>query len=487
MIATNVSTLTPVIGLEVHAQLLTASKMFCGCSAEYAGAPPNTNVCAVCSGMPGALPVINRRAVEFTVMTALALGCRVEEHSKFDRKNYMYPDLPKGYQITQYDRPIGEAGSLEYEIDGEVLRCGIVRVHLEEDTGKTTHTDAGGRDVSLVDYNRSGVPLMEIVTEPDLRTPEAARELFATLRRVLMYLGVNDGNLQEGSMRADVNVSLQAPDGTYGTKIEIKNLNSFRSVQRALEYEINRQRSVLESGGTLVQETRGWSEAQQATLSQRSKEYAHDYRYFPEPDLPQLHITARIVEAIGASLPELPAARSRRFISDLKLSPALSHVLTGEKPMADFFEEAMAAAGPDAASMVANWVTGDVSRLLNESGESLAQSRLDPAALAKLVTMVRSNLISGAAAKQVLEEMYRSGEAPESVVERLNLAQIVDLAALDRLVDEVLAENPELTATYRSGKTNAFQAMMGKVMKASKGKASPPAVRDLLGKKLGEP
>lgn len=486
MIAEDVSALTPVIGLEVHAQLLTASKMFCGCSAAYAGAPPNTNVCAVCAGMPGALPVINRRAVEYTVMTALALGCQVGEHSKFDRKNYMYPDLPKGYQITQYDRPIGEAGSLEYDVNGEVLRCGIVRVHLEEDTGKTTHTDVDGRDVSLVDYNRSGVPLMEIVTDPDLRTPEAARELFATLRRVLMYLGVNDGNLQEGSMRADVNVSLQAPDGTYGTKVEIKNLNSFRSVQRALEYEIDRQRSVLQSGGVLVQETRGWSEVQQATLSQRSKEHAHDYRYFPEPDLPPLRISSPVIEAIGVSLPELPATRSRRFATQFGLSPAVSRVLTSEKAMADFFEGTVAAAGPDAAGAVANWVTGDVSRLLNENAESLAQSRLDPAALAKLVTMVRSNLISGSAAKEVLEEMYSSGEQPESIVERRNLAQIVDVGALDHLVEEVLAENQGLVATYRSGKTNALQALMGKVMKASKGKASPPAVRDLLAQKLGE-
>lgn len=487
MIATYASTLSAVIGLEVHAQLLTASKMFCGCSAQYAGASPNTNVCAVCSGMPGALPVINRRAVEYTVMTALALGCRVAEHSKFDRKNYMYPDLPKGYQITQYDHPIGETGSLEYEVNDEVLRCGIVRVHLEEDTGKSLHTDIDGRDMSLVDYNRSGVPLMEIVTEPDLRAPEAARELFATLRRVLMYLGVNDGNLQEGSMRADVNVSLQAPDGTFGTKVEIKNLNSFRSVQRALEYEIARQRSVLESGGTLMQETRGWSEAHQATVSQRSKEHAHDYRYFPEPDLPPLRLPAPAVEALSAALPELPAARSQRFVTQFDLTPPVSRILTNEKAMADFFEEAVAAAGSDAASVVANWVTGDVSRLLNERGESLEQSRLDPAALAKLVTMLRSNLISGSAAKQVLQEICLSGEAPEMIVERLNLAQIVDLTALERLVDEVLAENRVLIETYRKGKTNAIQALMGKVMQASKGKANPSTARELLTRKLGEP
>lgn len=481
------SELTPVIGLEIHAQLRTASKMFCGCSADYAGAPPNTNVCAVCAGMPGALPVINRRAVEHTIKTALALGCGVAERSRFDRKNYLYPDLPKGYQITQYAHPIGETGGLDYEVNGKALRCGIVRVHLEEDTGKTVHTAVDGREVSLVDYNRSGVPLMEIVTEPDLRSPEAARELFAMVRQVLMYLGVNDGNLQEGSLRADVNVSLQTADGAFGTKVEIKNLNSFRAVQRALEFEIDRQRAVLAAGETLAQETRGWSEAQQATLSQRSKEYAHDYRYFPDPDLPPLSIVAPVVEAIAATIPELPVERARRLTAQFGLSPATSAVLTSEKARADFFEEVVAAAGIEAAGTVANWVTGDVSRLLNESGDDLAEKRLDPAALAKLVTMVRDNLISGTAGKQVLEEIYRSGETPETVVQRLNLSQIVDLTALTHLVDAVLAANTGLVETYRKGKVNAIQALMGKVMKESNGKASPPAVRDLLLQRLGEP
>lgn len=479
--------LIPVIGLEVHAQLLTRSKMFCGCSAEYAGASPNTNVCAVCAGMPGALPVINRRAVEFTMMTALALGCRVPEYSKFDRKNYMYPDLPKGYQITQYDRPLGVAGTLEYEVNGEILRCGITRVHLEEDTGKSIHTDVAGREVSLVDYNRSGVPLMEIVTEADLRSPAAARELFATLRRVLMYLGVNDGNLQEGSMRADVNVSLQQPDGSYGTKVEIKNLNSFRAVQRALEFEIERQTAVVQAGGRLEQETRGWSEAQQATLSQRSKEQAHDYRYFPEPDLPPLVIPTGVVDVVRSGLPEMPADRARRLQTQVGLAPATSRVLTNEKALADFFEAALAAAGPDSAPTLANWITGDVSRLLNETGERIDQSRLDPAALARLVSMVRDSLISGAAAKQVLEEMYRSGATPETIVERLNLGQIADVTALEAIVDQVLTENQGVVETYRKGKANAIQALVGRVMKASKGKANPALVRDLLLRKLGEP
>lgn len=481
------SRLVPVIGLEVHAQLLTESKMFCGCSAQYAGAAPNTNVCAVCAGMPGALPVINRRAVEYTIMTALALGCSVPEESKFDRKNYMYPDLPKGYQITQYDQPLGKAGSLDYEVDGEVLRCGITRVHLEEDTGKSVHTNVDGREVSLVDYNRSGVPLMEIVTEADLRSPAAARELFATLRRVLMYMGVNDGNLQEGSMRADVNVSLQRADGTYGTKVEIKNLNSFRAVQRALEFEIERQHSVLEQGGVLHQETRGWSEAQGATLSQRSKEQAHDYRYFPEPDLPPLSIPARVVDSVRARLPELPSDRLRRLQSTLGLNSSTSRVLTNDKAVADFFESAVAAAGPDAAGILANWVTGDVSRLVNESGKRIEDSGLDPAALAKLVSMVRDNLITGKAGKQVLEEMYVSGEHPETIVERLNLAQISDVTALAQIVEQVLGENERAVQDYRKGKANAVQALMGQVMKRSKGKASPASVRDLLLAKLGEP
>ncbi|MDQ2741169.1 MAG: Asp-tRNA(Asn)/Glu-tRNA(Gln) amidotransferase subunit GatB [Chloroflexota bacterium] len=479
--------LAPVIGIEVHAQLLTASKMFCGCSAAYAGAAPNSNTCTVCLGMPGSLPVINRRAVEYTIATALGLNCDVAEHSKFDRKNYSYPDLPKGYQITQYDRPIGLGGWLEYEVNGEMRRCGIVRVHLEEDTGKTLHTSLDGREVSLVDYNRSGVPLMEIVTEPDLRSPEAAREFFATLRRVLMYLGVNDGNLQEGSMRADLNVSLSAPDGTFGTKVEIKNLNSFRAVQRALEYEIERQRQVLSSGGALVQETRGWSEARGATISQRGKEFAHDYRYFPEPDLPPLVIPVSIVEAIRRVLPELPAERAGRFQGVHGLNASTALVLTNEKALADFYEQALAA-NPDLdPGLVANWATGELSRLVNESGAPIEESRLSPAAFAKLLGMIDSSLISGTAGKQVLEELFRAGGEPEELVARFDLAQINDETELERLVDAVLEGNRPVVDQYLGGKLNVIQALVGLTMKASGGKARPPAVRAILERKLGRP
>lgn len=477
----------PVIGLEVHAQLLTRSKMFCGCSAQYADSQPNTHACSVCVGMPGALPVINRRAVEYTIMTALALNCEVPELSKFDRKNYSYPDLPKGYQISQYDMPIGRHGFLEYRLAGRALRCGITRVHLEEDTGKLLHTVVDGRDVSLVDYNRSGVPLMEIVSEPDLESAEAAREYFAALRQALMYLEVNDGNLQEGSMRADLNVSLRGSDGLPGTKVEIKNLNSFRAVQRALEFEIERQREVLQSGGTLVQETRGWVEDQGVTVSQRTKEYAHDYRYFPEPDLPPLIVSRSRLEEVRAALPELPEARSARLERDYALSSYTAGVLTAEKAMADFFEAAVNAAPSVPPARLANWVTGDVSRLLNESGVPIEALRLSPASLGTLVTMVEGGAISGASGKQVLDEIFRTGEEPDAIVRRDNLAQIVDPAALEGLVDRVLAENSKLVDTYRAGKTNVFQALMGQAMKASNGKANPQAVREILERKLGQP
>jgi aspartyl-tRNA(Asn)/glutamyl-tRNA(Gln) amidotransferase subunit B len=435
--------------------------------------------------LPGSLPVINRRAVEYTMMTALALNCSIPELSKFDRKNYSYPDLPKGYQISQYDLPIGRLGWIEYRLGDRLLRCGITRVHLEEDTGKLLHTTVDGRDVSLVDYNRSGVPLMEIVSEPDLESPEAAREYFSTLRQILMYLGVNDGNLQEGSMRADVNVSLQRVDGLSGTKVEIKNLNSFRAVQRALEYELQRQAEVLSSGATLVQETRGWVEDQGITVSQRTKEYAHDYRYFPEPDLPPLVCSREIVETLRAGLPEMPAERAARLERECGLSAYTADVLTGEKAMADFFEAALRSAAGVPAVTVANWVTGDLSRLLNDSGQSIDSMPLTPQSLGKLLSMVESRAISGAAAKQVLEVMFRTGEEPEIIVQREDLGQIADPAALEELVNHVLAANPRLVETYRRGKTNVLQALIGQTMKASKGKANPPAVREILERKLG--
>lgn len=484
---TTATDLEAVIGLEVHAQLLTASKMFCGCDARYASSAPNTHVCAVCAGMPGSLPVINRKAVEYTILSALALNCEVRAHSKFDRKNYPYPDIPKGFQISQYDMPIGEHGWLEYRVGNEVLRCGIRRVHLEEDTGKTSHVNVDGREVSLVDYNRSGVPLMEIVTEPELHSPEAAREFFAALRQILMYLGVCDGKLQEGSMRADVNVSLRMPDGSPGTKVEIKNLNSFRAVQRALEYEIERQRDVLGSGGSLAQETRGWSEEREVTVSQRTKEYAHDYRYFPEPDLPPLELKPERVAPLREAQPELPLVRELRFEDEYGLTVDTARVLTDEKPLADFFEAVVRAAPEVPARVAANWVTGDVLRLLNDSGSTLDTARVSPLALARLLTMAQAQTIAGPAAKQVLEEMFESGDDPDAIVRRRDLLQIVDPGELEPLVRQVLEENPAVVDNFRRGKTQALQALVGKVIAASNRRAHPQRSREILERLLDSP
>ncbi|HEX6507090.1 MAG TPA: Asp-tRNA(Asn)/Glu-tRNA(Gln) amidotransferase subunit GatB, partial [Chloroflexota bacterium] len=450
--------LEPVIGLEIHAQLLTMSKMFCGCSAHYADAEPNTHVCAVCVGMPGALPVINSKAVEFTVMTARALHCRVDPTSKFDRKNYQYPDLPKGYQISQYDLPIGQDGWLDFAAGDATRRCGIVRVHLEEDTGKTSHTTVDGRDVSLVDYNRSGLPLMEIVSRPDLRSPEEAAEYFAALRQLLMYLGVSDGNLQEGSMRADVNVSVRRAGGELGTKVEIKNLNSFRAVQRALRFEIERQSRIIEASGQVEHETRGWSEERQITVSQRSKEYAQDYRYFPEPDLPALTFSEERVETIETSMPELPAERRDRLATEYGLSRDIATVITAERLRADFFERAARSASSVSATTVAHWLTGPIMGLLNESNLRVEDSLLQPEALGQLLTMVESGSVSGTAARtSVLPEMVRTGDPPDVIVTRLGLERIGDKAAIDALVDQVLAANDGMVAQYRAGKTQVLQ------------------------------
>ncbi len=473
----------PVIGLEVHAQLLTDSKMFCGCSTRYSGAPPNTHCCAVCAGMPGALPVLNARALDFGIRSALALNCTIATTSRFDRKNYSYPDVPKGYQISQFEEPIGRRGRLDFSSDGQPVSWGITRLHLEEDTGKTTHTSVAGRDVSLVDYNRSGIPLMEIVTEPETHAPAEAREFFAALRQILMYLEVNDGNLQEGSMRADVNISLRQPGGELGPKVEIKNLNSFRAVQRALEYEIDRQNRVLAEGGTIYQETRGWDERGERTVPQRTKEYAHDYRYFPEPDLPPLTISESQVESFRASLPELPLARSIRFVQAYGLTPYQAHVLTLERATADYFERAVAVAVASPAGL-ANWITGDLARLTHESGAGLQSIPVAAEHVARLVGMVEQSEITGSAGKQVLEAMFTTGERPEAVVDRLDLRQMGDASTLEVLATEVLAENPKLVETYRSGKHNAIQAMVGKAMAKSKGKANPQKVREILEVKL---
>lgn len=476
-------TYEPIIGLEVHAQIVSESKMFCPCSARYFGAAPNSHVCAVCGGFPGALPVINRRGVEATAMTGLALGCTIAPRFKFDRKNYAYPDLPKGYQITQYDLPIARHGALQFRCEGQSLSCGITRVHLEEDTGKLTHV-AGDEEVSLIDYNRSGVPLMEIVGEPDLRSAQAAREYFVALRELLVYLGVSDGNLQEGSLRADVNVSLRLPDGSWGTKVEIKNLNSFRAVQRAVEYEVARQRTRVEAGRPVIQETRGWSEEGGETLPQRSKEYAHDYRYFPEPDLPPVDLTEETLSRLAQALPELPAARRARLAQEHGLEPEITDHLTANKPLGDFYEMALGERRDIDARLTARWLTQTVQGVLNEQGLVLGATRLTPSAFAELISLVQSGRITDPTAKEMLPEVMASGSSPAALVEQRGLTQITDAARIRDWVREAMEASPRAVTDYLRGKDQASQAIIGRVRGASRGQANMDAVRRIVQEEL---
>jgi aspartyl-tRNA(Asn)/glutamyl-tRNA(Gln) amidotransferase subunit B len=474
-----------VIGLEVHAQLLTRSKMFCGCPANYLGAEPNANTCPVCLGLPGVLPTINQQAVDFTVRTALALECDIPAFTKFDRKNYFYPDLPKGYQISQYDLPLSLNGYLEFPVSGETVRCGVTRVHLEEDTGTMHHAGdvLQSATSSLIDLNRCGVPLMEIVGEPDLRTPEAAREYLVRLRQILTYIGVNDGNLEQGSFRCDANVSLRPRgDSELGVKVEVKNMNSFRAVQHALESEIERQTSVLDAGGTLVQETRGWVEAQGRTISQRSKEQAHDYRYFPEPDLPPLRLDSAFVERVRASLPELPEARAARFQSQYGLTAYDGSVLTDTRESADAYEAVVAAGVP--AKLAANWLNGDVAALANEHRMALPQSGLGIAGLTALLRLVDGGAINGPTAKELLVELYVTGGDPEALVRERGLAQVSDANALTALVDAAIAANPAAADDFRAGKQQALGQLMRAVKDATGGKADMPLVNQLLRERL---
>jgi aspartyl-tRNA(Asn)/glutamyl-tRNA(Gln) amidotransferase subunit B len=472
-----------VIGLEIHAQLLTASKIFCGCSTAF-GAAPNTHICPVCIGLPGALPVLNRAAVDFAVCAALALGCEIRHRSIFARKNYFYPDLPKGYQISQYELPIATGGVLAFVSGGEARRIGITRVHMEEDAGKSLHEGFADADrKSYVDYNRSGVPLIEIVSEPDLRSAPDAAEFFSRLRAILVWLGVNDGNMEEGSLRCDANVSVR-PRGqaALGTKAEVKNLNSFRFLQKALEYEIARQTDVLSDGGRVVQETRLWDAAAGRTVSMRSKEEAHDYRYFPEPDLPPVVVDVERIERIRAAMPELPEARRRRFVEALGLTEYDAAQLTQSQRVADFFEDTVRAGAP--AKAAGNWIMGELARLLNEHGAEIAESPVDAARLAGLIALVEKGTVSGSMAKGVLEKMYGSAQTADAIVSAEGLAQIDDEAAIVALIADVLAENAGPVADYRGGKTSAFGFLVGKVMRAAAGKANPKRVNELLKRSL---
>jgi len=476
-----------VIGLEIHAELNTQSKMFCGCAVvDSTQADPNRFVCPVCAGMPGVLPVVNRRAVEFGLRVALALQCVIDSTSIFARKNYFYPDLPKGYQISQYEQPLARHGKLEIETSAGTRDIRIRRVHLEEDTGKLTHVDQNGKSYSLVDLNRAGVPLLEIVTEPDLHFAEEVRAYAMMLRSVLQYLGVNSGDMQKGVMRIEPNVSVRRSGSSeYGTRTEIKNLNSFRALERSVDYEIQRQIEVITNGGKVIQETRGWDDSEEVTFSQRSKEEAEDYRYFPEPDLPPLVVDEEWVEAIRASLPELPLARQKRFELEYELSAYDATVLVTEKPVADYFE-AVLQAGKLPAKAVANWITGDLFALLKESGMSIEQVKIKPPSLAKLLEMVAFGDINQTTAKGVLAEMFTSGAGADEIVERKGLRQISDQEEIASLVSTVLVENPDQVSTYLAGKETVARWLFGQVMRLAKGKANPAVVQEELERQLLE-
>jgi aspartyl-tRNA(Asn)/glutamyl-tRNA(Gln) amidotransferase subunit B len=474
------------IGLEVHAQILTESKMFCGCSANYAGAAPNTHVCPTCLGLPGSLPVINQRAIEKVALTGLALHSEIDNDSLVSRKNYTYPDLPSSYQRSQYEDPLCKGGWVTITNEkGETKQIGLTRIHLEEDTGKLTHATDGS---SLIDYNRSGTPLMEIVSEPDIASPEEAKLYFQKLRQILLWIGVNSGNMEDGALRCDANVSVR-PVGQkeYGAKVEIKNINSFRFVERALTYEIQRQIDVLNAGGTIKQTTRGWNELKGITVEQRTKEDADDYRYFPEPDIPPLVIDSDWVEARRQELPELPDARAERFVSEYGISTQDALQLTDEREVADFFEEVAQAAGANNGKEVSNWILGELFRLLKESGEELGEAtkRFTPAHIISVIKLVASGSINRAVGKQVFEESFRSGEAPDAIVSKRGLTQISDNDTLAAMAREIIAANPKAVEEYRGGKASAIQFLVGQMMKRTKGQANPQVARSVLEQELG--
>jgi aspartyl-tRNA(Asn)/glutamyl-tRNA(Gln) amidotransferase subunit B len=471
-----------VIGLEVHAQLLTETKMFCRCSTKF-GSEPNSQTCPVCIGMPGVLPVMNRKAVEYAILTGLATNCRIAPYSRFARKNYFYPDLPKNYQISQYELPLCENGFVEIVVDDEVKRIGITRIHMEEDAGKNIHEERG--DHSFVDLNRTGVPLMEIVSEPDLRSPGEASEYMKKLRAILRYLGVCDGNMEQGSLRCDANVSIRrVGQNEFGTRAELKNINSFKFVEKALEYEIKRQVSVIEDGGRIIQETRLWDSAAGVTRSMRSKEEAHDYRYFPEPDLPPILVSQEWIDEIKANLLELPDEKRKRFIWQHGLPEYDAELLTSEKAIADWYERVVESGGQP--KVVANWIMGDLMRLLNEENKSVDALLFGPAQMVGMLKLIDDGTISGKIAKTVFEEMYRTGKNAGDIVKEKGLVQISDTSEIEIAVDDVLAKSASEVERFKAGDEKLMGFFVGQVMKATKGKANPKMLNDLLKEKLGK-
>ena len=473
-----------VIGLEVHAELKTKSKAFCSCSTEFGGAP-NTHICPVCLGMPGALPVLNEQVVEFAIRAGLALNCEIKFFNKFDRKNYFYPDLSKNYQISQFDKPICEHGHININLDGEEKRIGITRIHMEEDAGKLVHSGStiSTSDFSAVDYNRAGVPLIEIVSEPDMRSAEEARAYLENLKAILEYTDVCDCKMQEGSLRCDANISLMPEGATeFGTRAEVKNLNSFRALVRAIEYEVERQKEILEKGGRVIQETRTWDDANGKTLSMRSKEEAHDYRYFSEPDLVPVELDDAWVERIRAELPELPAQRQARLIAELGLPKYDASIIVSNRAMAEYFDEAVKTTKD--AKGIANWLLGDVSAYLNNEGITISEFKVTPAHLAELVNLTKEGVLSSKLAKKVFAEMLKGDKSPKILVRELGLEQLSDEGAIMKLVEEILVENPQSVADFKAGKDRAIGFLVGQIMKKSKGKANPTMVQAMLKEKM---
>jgi aspartyl-tRNA(Asn)/glutamyl-tRNA(Gln) amidotransferase subunit B len=474
-----------VIGLEVHAQLKTLTKAFCGCSTRF-GDAPNSNTCPVCLGLPGALPVLNRKARDLAIRASLALHCEIHERSVFARKNYFYPDLPKGYQISMYEQPLATKGWLEFELAGSMKRVGITRVHMEEDAAKNLHEGFADSDRwSYIDYNRCGVPLIEIVSEPDIRTPAQAYSYLTTLKQVLEYTDVSDCNMEEGSLRCDANVSVRlrgAPK--FGTKVEAKNLNSFRYLQHALEYEIERQIGVLESGGQIVQETRLWNVAAGRTEQMRSKEFAHDYRYFPDPDLLPLSAPEKLVAEVRAEMPELPDVKRARFLREYGVTPYDAEVLTATRALADYFEAAVRAGAP--AKSAANWISTELQRRLNEAGKEIEQCPVAPVALAELLAKIDSAEITAATGKKVFATMFDTGKRAADIISAEGMAQITDTSAIEKIARAVVAKNVENAAKYRAGNQGVFKFFVGQVMKETRGQANPQAVNDILKRVLAE-